>query len=266
MKARGLCLVKIRQTLWIVLTLEKNRKESDCVMPRLSKSPHLELTTLQEVLLREVHRKYEAIILEKEFGGGFSGTRVFLILPMKANGASDARVVTKIGPADALRDEHNNYKDHVATALPFSVAQVQDYYEENGQAALNYVFAGGETLGKTVDLEEYYRFHTAQEVIETLTGLLDKALGARWYGAAGPLSRPFREEYGRHLPSEAKLQDITQTIFPSLAFIEEIKSKSPTSAKLTPTRCKLYPRILDKTLEGRLTCPRRFPLAQCFSG
>lgn len=220
-------------------------------MPRLSKPPHLELTTLQEVLLREVHRKYEAIILEKEFGGGFSGTRVFLILPMKADGASDARVVTKIGPAEALRRERDNYEKYVAGALPFSVAQVREYYEENHQAALNYIFAGGETLGKTVDFEEYYRSHTAHEVIGTLTGLLDKALGERWYGASKPLNCPFREEYGRHLPSEAELQSITRTIFPSLAFIDNDQVQIPDISETYPNPLQLYPGLLDKTLEGR---------------
>ena len=220
-------------------------------MPRLSKPPSLKLTKRQEVLLREVHRRYDKIILEKEFGGGFSGTRVFLVLPTKVDGTSDARVVTKIGPAEALRRERDNYEKYVAGALPFSVAHVQDFCEENGQAALNYIFAGGETLGKTVDLEEYYHTHTAQEIIDTLTGLLDKALGERWYGASKSLNCPFREEYGRHLPAQAKLQDITQTIFPDLLFMEGDQVQIPDISGTYPNPLQLFPRILDKTLEGR---------------
>src|SRR5688572_16359180 len=117
-----------------------SRKSSPKALPRLSKPPQSDLTPLQVMLLQNVHRDYAEIMLEKEFGGGFSGTRVFLVLPIKPGGTRVARVATKIGPAEALRHERDNYQEHVADSLPFSVAQVREYYEQDGQAALNYVF------------------------------------------------------------------------------------------------------------------------------
>src|SRR5262245_31222152 len=114
-------------------------------LPRISKPRELHLTPQQTSLIQNTHPDYAEIIIEKKLGGGFSGTQVFLVLPVKPGGARAARVVTKIGPAEALRQERDNYKKQVAPSLPFSATQVREYYERGKQAALNYVFAGGET-------------------------------------------------------------------------------------------------------------------------
>ena len=218
-------------------------------MTQLSKPPNLVLTSLEETLIRKVHRNYAEIILEKEFGGGYGGARVFLVLPVNSNGAADVRVVTKTGSADALRNERDNYKNHIARTVPFTAAQVREYYEQDGQAALNYIFANGETLGQTVSLEEYYHTHTAQEIIRTLTGLLDKALGSRWYRESSPLHRPFRAEYGRHLPRD--LDKIVTVVFSSLSSIAGDRLKIPGIAETYPHPLKVYPGLLDKLLESR---------------
>ncbi len=218
-------------------------------MPTLSKPPDIHLTPLEEALIKCVHSRYARINLEREFGGGYSGTRVFLILPVNPDGAADARVVTKTGPADALRAERDNYRAHVANALPFTAARVDEFCEQEGQAALNYVFAGDETLGKTVSLEDYYHSHTAQEVITTLTGLLDQALGPRWYRQSHPLNHSFRDEYGRHLPEN--LGAIVAAVFPNLPLTEGDRVKIPGVVGTYPDPLKMYPGLLDKPLEGR---------------
>jgi hypothetical protein len=224
-------------------------KSSRKMLPRLSNPLQLELSPLQVTLLQNVHRGYTEIILEKEFGGGFSHARVFLVVPIKTGGARAARLATKTGEAKDLRAERDKYQAHVAPDVPFNVAQVREYYEQEDQAALNYVFAGGQALGQTVSLKEYYRSHTAPEVINTLTGLLEKALGSMWYGQGHPYNCPFRAEYGRHLPDD--LEKILKIVFPNLSPVEGDRVQIPGVGGTYPHPLKVYPSLLDKMLEGR---------------
>lgn len=228
-----------------------NSKGAIVSMPKLNLPSTLKLTAQQETLIREVHHHYATVIVEKEFEGGYSGTRVFLTLPIKSNGASDARVVTKLGPADALRAERDKYEKHVARALPYSVAQVRDFHEQDGQAGLNYVFVGGETLGNSLSLEEYYLTHSAQAVSHTLTALLDKSLGDRWYRASTPWSCLLGEEYGRHLPPPSELEQIAAALFPTLKSKTRDELKIPGLDDTYPDPLQVYPGLLNKMLEGR---------------
>ena len=220
-------------------------------LPDLSKANSIRLTAPEEALIRNVHPGYGKIILEKEFGGGYSETRVFLVLPVKANGASDARIVTKIGPAAELRQEQQNYDRHVGPALPFSATQITRFYEQDGQAAVNYAFAGGTALGKTVSLEEYYLAQPAESINKTLDALLDKALGETWYGQHEPLHSLFSAEYGRHLPDREDLEKIVKAIFPNLSTGDGNRIQIPGVDGNYLDPLEAYPRLLDKTLKGR---------------
>ncbi|MGC1377585.1 MAG: phosphotransferase [Anaerolineales bacterium] len=220
-------------------------------LPELSKANSIRLTAPEEALIRNVHPGYGKIILEKEFGGGYSDTRVFLVLPVKTNGASDARIVTKIGPAAELRREKENYDHYIGPALPFSATQITRFYEQDGQAAVNYAFAGGTALGKTVSLEEYSLAQPAEAVNKTLDALLDKALGETWYGQHVPLHSLFSAEYGRHLPDHEDLEKIVKAIFPNLSTGDGNRIQIPGVDGSYPDPLKEYPRLLDKTLNGR---------------
>jgi hypothetical protein len=171
-------------------------------------------------------------------------------LPVAADGRRAARKVTKIGPASVLRKERDNYERYVGRDLPFCVAQVKEYYEQADQAALNYVFVGGGALGQAVSLEEYYHTHTVDEVIATLSGLLDRELGPIWYGQPQPLNCFFSAEYGRHLPKHQKLERITAAAFRDLP-VGGDQVQLPGVAGEYPNPLRVYARILDKTLEGR---------------
>jgi len=169
------------------------------------------LTDQERTLLQHVHRNCRQVLVEKEFGGGYSGTRVLLTLPIAADGRRTARKVTKLGAAIELRTELDKYERYVGPNLPFCVARVEGerYYEHSDQAGLNYVFVGGGALGKTVTLEEYYRSavpDAVERVVETLGELLDRNLGTSWYGQWVPLACFFAAEYGRHLVEHLRLR------------------------------------------------------------
>jgi hypothetical protein len=221
------------------------------LLPRLTNPRQFKVSPLETALLQNVHRGSTEIILEKEFDGGYSGTRVFLILPMKPSGTGNAQVVTKVGSPELLRRERDNYQTHLAQALPFSTTQVRDYYEQDSLAALNYIFVGGDALGQTLSLEDYYQNHTASEVIHMLTGLLDDALGQSFYGAGQSKDFFYREEYGQHLAAEDEIKRSVQTIFPSLQRVNGDQLQLRGLSQSYPNPLESYSDLLDTMVKGR---------------
>ncbi len=220
-------------------------------MTELSARSNIPLTADEQGLIRSAHPDYEKVLLEKEFGGGFSKTRVFLVLPVRANGVSDARVVTKIGSASDLQREKENYDNLAGPGLPFLAAQVKGYYPQGDQAALNYAFAGGGALGETLTLEDYYHAQPAEIINKTLNVLLDQTLGAAWYGQNQPLNCLFRDEYGRHLRPREELAKIVSVIYPRLESLDRKHIQIPGLIGAYPDPLVVYPDLLDRTLKGR---------------
>ncbi len=219
-------------------------------LPHLHKPSSISLTSPETSLIQNIHRGYEKIILEKEFGGGYSGTRVFLVLPVRPEDVTDARVVTKIGPADQLEQEKKN-SERISRAIPFSTTQVREYIASgDGWAALSPVFAGGERLGNTMSLEEYYRSHPVEEVIKTLRELLGTVLGENVYRPAPPLTCHFRDEYNRHLPEHERFLEIVRVVFPNVPGLEGETIELPALGTFA-NPLNLYPRLLDQPLQGR---------------
>jgi hypothetical protein len=220
-------------------------------LPELSKAMSIHLTAPEEALIRNVHPGYGKIILEKEFGGGFSKTRVFLVLPVRTSGTSDARVVTKVGLAADLQREKENYDHFAGPALPFTAAQIRNYYQQGDQAAINYTFAGGGALGETLILEDYYHAQPAEIISKTLDTLLDQTLGGTWYGQNQPLNCLFQDEYGRHLRPHDELAKIVSAVYPRLSFLDGKRIQIPGVAGTYPDPLAVYPGVLDRTLKGR---------------
>jgi hypothetical protein len=227
------------------------RKTQKKPLPKISEPAALELTELEKILIQNVNPGYKEIIILKEFSSGYGGARVFSILPIRLDDGRDARVVTKVGLAPELRHEYENYQKYAGRALPFTVAQVREIYEQDDYAALNYMFAGGESLGNTVTLEEYYRAQIAEEIKFTLENLLDKALGVSWYAQCRPLNCLFRAEYGWRIPAQKELERIVAVLFPDLSFVNSNLVRIPGVPGTYPYPLKVYPSQLDKILQGR---------------
>ncbi|MCL4299199.1 MAG: hypothetical protein KJ077_25925 [Anaerolineae bacterium] len=181
--------------------------------PRIEVSTRLKrrLTAEDKALLQQVYRGYGRVLVEKEFGGGLGGAQVLQVLPIAPNGRGSARKVTKMGPAIELRQERDNYVKYVEEHLPFSAARVEwaRYYEQGNRAGLNYVSIGGGSLGQVVDLEEYYRDMSPDDVgqvIKTLGDLLDRELGQNWYSQNDPLRCFFVAEYSQYMVAHLRLK------------------------------------------------------------
>jgi hypothetical protein len=99
---------------------------------------------------------------------------------------------------------------HVGPLLPLCTARVEweNYYEQNGQAGLTYIFVGS-SLEQTTDLVEYYRQespHTVDRILKMLDNLLHQELGKRWYTFATPLICFFAAEYGHRMIEHLQLR------------------------------------------------------------
>lgn len=221
------------------------------ILPEVSPTSRIVLTETEKQLIQHVHSGYPQIIIQKEFSGGFSGTRVFLITPVKPSGASDAKIVTKTGPADDLLREKENYEHSVVRALPFTATQITGYYKQGDFAALNYVFAGGAALGETVILEDYYHAQPANVISQTLDVLLDKALGETWYGQSQPLNVLFQHEYGRHLPAHDVLEQTVESTFPKGLAADGNRIEIRGVTGTYPDPLKVYQLLLDRPLKSR---------------
>jgi hypothetical protein len=221
------------------------------LLPELSKASNINLTVVEQKLIQNVHAGYPKIIIEKELGGMYSGTRTFLILPVKPDGSADARIVTQIGPAAELQHEKENYDNFVAPALPFVAAQIKGYYQQGDQAALNYEFISGGARGKTISLEYYYQAQSAKGINKMLDALLDKDLGTAWYSQSQPLTCLFREEYERYLLRHEELEKIVLQIYPRLPSLDGNRIQIPDTSGDYPDPLKIYPYLLDRVLHGR---------------
>ncbi len=231
--------------------MTKSNGPSLPILPEVSAISRIVLTETEKQLIQQVHSGYQSIIIQKEFSGGFSGTRVFLITPVKPDGASNAKIVTKTGPAKDLLREKKNYEHYVVQALPFTATQITGYHEQGDLAALNYVFAGGAALGETLIFEDYYHAQTADGINQTLNVLLDKALGETWYGQPQPLNVLFQQEYGRHLPAHDVLEQIVESAFPKRLAADRNRIEVWGVTGNYPDPLKVYRLLLDRPLKSR---------------
>lgn len=184
-----------------------SQSDTEPSLPSVSAPPRMPLPDSMKNFISHVYPGYTHVMVEKEFAGGFSGAQVFLVSPI-IDDVPAARKVTKIGPAHELRQELYNYERYVRQFLPFCTARVErdEYYEQGKQAGLNYCFVGDGMLGEVVDLKQYYREHTTEQIIRTLDDLLDRELKQHWYKHTTPLSCYFAAEYGEHIIEHLRLK------------------------------------------------------------
>jgi hypothetical protein len=211
---------KLKELQTKLATLEDwSKQESHLEAAQAGTSPtevHIQLPPLglknfgspQIALLQHLYRGEQRVMVEKEFGGGFGGTRVFLVRPISPRGRQLARQIVKIGPPLSLKQEQQNYDEHVGKVHPFVVAQVTRYAEWQGLGGIIYNFVGDSRLGPPRTLEEVFLDEqvSAEAINRTLEDLLDRALGERWYHQTEPHICFFDDEYGPHLVEHLRVR------------------------------------------------------------
>ncbi len=88
-------------------------------------SEKISLDEPERLLFSALFHRYSRLAVEKEFLSGYSGARTFLALPIRPDGRSDAYTIAKIGEANSINREFNNYETYVKDTLPPVTARIQ---------------------------------------------------------------------------------------------------------------------------------------------
>jgi hypothetical protein len=153
--------------------------------------------------LRIMFASYETVAVDVEYRSGYSGSRTFLILPIKADGRADAYTVVKIAPQAPIRQEWENFERFVKATLPPVTTRLEEppiLPSENPLGALRYTFVGTVGAQRTESLRAYYASHTGAEVAQLLERRVFETFGHNWWLQRKPYTFRLREEYDRLLP------------------------------------------------------------------
>ncbi|MBN2083848.1 MAG: phosphotransferase [Anaerolineales bacterium] len=165
----------------------------------------LALSASEQTLLRVLFRAYARITLEAEFRSGYSGARTFLVQPVRADGRSDAYTIAKLGDAEAVRRERDNYEAFVKDTLPPITARIQESPvmapsaappPARPAAALRYTFIG-EPGRKPVSLRAALLENPDPAFLERLFA----TFGPGWWMQRRPYAFRASQEYDRVLPA-----------------------------------------------------------------
>ncbi len=163
----------------------------------------LELPSGAADILQEMFADYGRVVIKQEFGGGLSGSRVFLVRPIRIEAEEDRPelpVVVKLAPVGLIQKEWRAYQRHIRHRL-MGIAEVRGkpvVLPGSGWGGLCYPLLGGGTF-EVVTLNQYCR-EARLEDIEFVLGRLLKIIEQMIR-----LSRPYpefhlRASYDRLLP------------------------------------------------------------------
>lgn len=173
-------------------------------MPGIIENPKgLDLPTDATGILQEMFADYGRVVIKQEFGGGLSGSRVFLVRPIRGENEEDRPelpVVVKLAPVGLIEKEWRAYQRHIRHRL-MGIAEIRGkpvLLPGSGWGGLCYPLLGGGTF-EVVSLNRYCR-EAGLADIEFVLGRLLKIIEQMIR-----LSQPFpefhlRASYDRLLP------------------------------------------------------------------
>ena len=173
---------------------------------KIEPPPGILLGSEESRLLQALFNRYERLVLLNEFLSGYSGARTFLALPLHPDGRADAHTIVKVGPADSIRREFENYESYVKDSLPPITARIQHVPVQlrgGRSAALQYTFIGepGRQPGSL-------RQALLQNPDPALLFKLFETFGPNWWMQRQPYVFRAALEYDRLLPPQYELEPL----------------------------------------------------------
>lgn len=141
-----------------------------------TENPHnLDIPAAGEQIIKTMFASYRRVVIRQEFGGGFSGGRVFEVQPIKADGTPELPVVVKLATISLIQKEWRAYRQHIHRRLP-NIAEVNTdpvLLPEIGWGGLCYTLMGAGDF-EVISLHDYCRRAdiTAEETGRVLDRLL----------------------------------------------------------------------------------------------
>ena len=140
--------------------------------------------TVASLLQSIFFANYSRIIIRSEFGSGLSGSRVFLVRPIRQDGMAELPAVVKVDRAAAIRREWQAYHNCIERRLP-GVAEIRDepVFSPNGEwGGLWYPMAGDGAFD-VQSFHNYYQNAEIENVKHVLAAQLSRSLGKLWQQA-----------------------------------------------------------------------------------
>jgi serine/threonine protein kinase len=166
--------------------------------------PHIEdsqglLPAVAEPILKKMFAAdYQRVVIKREFGRGLSGSRVFLVRPIRNDGRGELPAVIKMGPSGLIEKEWQAYQANIRNKLP-NVAEIQDepiLSPDGTWSGLRYRFIGEEIES----LYSYCRQAKVEDLRYVLARLFKKIEPNYWRAKKFEAEYPLQAGYDFLLP------------------------------------------------------------------
>lgn len=162
----------------------------------------LELDSLEIEVLQQMFRAHAQVVIERQLDAGYTGARVLVATPIRADGRADASVVVKIDDRQSILYEKQRYNDFVQHTLPPMSARVVDnpiVPDRSPLGGLKYTFVRSSIQSAPVDLAMYAR-ENEPEALSDLLWSLYRFFGETWWSQRQPYRFGVWQEYEMVLP------------------------------------------------------------------
>lgn len=139
-----------------------------------------QLPSFVEKVLQEMFHNYREVTVRSEFNSGLSGSRVFLVRPIRADGAELAAVV-KVDHFSRIEQEWQAYSKAIKNKMP-DAAQIDGeptFLRGNPWGGLRYPLVGGGTFD-IVSLQQFCQQANQEDILWMLQNRLLRSLGTLW--------------------------------------------------------------------------------------
>lgn len=169
--------------------------------PTVENPKGLNLPPNAEAILRQMFQGYLRVVLRDEFSAGLSGSRVFLVRPIRQE-TPELPVVVKMAPVPLIEQEWRAYQRCIHDKMP-GVAEIKGepvLPPGSDWGGLRYPLVGGGGVFETESLASYYRRASAEDIRYVVESRLFKSLGPRWFFNQPRPEFPLRASYDPILP------------------------------------------------------------------
>lgn len=149
--------------------------------PRLEKPTGLPLPAAAADILALMFDGYSRVVIREELDGGFSGSRVLLVRPIRDD-SPELPAVVKISPLALLEQEWQAYQNCIRDRLP-GVAEIKGepvIPPGSDWGGLRYPLLGGGGVFEVESLARYYQRAAPTDLRYLLAERLFKSLNPRW--------------------------------------------------------------------------------------
>lgn len=170
--------------------------------PLIRIAGNISLTAEVETVLRAMFNNFSQVAIEAEFGGGFSGSRVFRVRLIKKDGRAYLPAVVKIAPIGLIQQEWDAYQSLVEHTLPnIARLDLNPVFPPNSLwGGLRYALVGSGTFS-IQSLRDYYKTVEVDDLAWVLEERLFKMMGPSWWlDSRADRAFQMQTDYDTYLP------------------------------------------------------------------